>query len=101
MSTNLRQAYVVGSGALIDVTSSVTLADTFIRGIFASGIGSFLITGVSTDPYGNKVGNNIKFNLTTAVDASDIILPELGVKVDGVVKVSAPTSTATVAVFYG
>jgi hypothetical protein len=101
MSTTLRQGHVVGSGAVLDVTASVTLADTRIRGIFANGIGSFLITGTSTDPYGNILGNNIKFALTTAVDASDIILPEGGIKVNGVVKVSAPTSAATVAIFYG
>ena len=49
MSTNLRQAYVVGSGALIDVTSSVTLADTFIRGIFASGIGGCTVTVMNSN----------------------------------------------------
>ncbi len=101
MSTTLRQGHVTGSGAVLDVTSSVSLENTRIRGIFATGIGTFLITGVSTDPYGNKSGNNIKFTLTTAVDASDIILPENGIRMDGVVKVSAPTSAAAVAIFYG
>jgi hypothetical protein len=101
MSTTLRQGYVVGSGAVLDVTSSVTLADTLIKGIFASGIGTFLITGVSTDPYGNKNGTNMKFTLTTNVDATDIFLPSEGIRMDGPVKVSAPTSAATVAIFYG
>lgn len=101
MSTNIRQGHVVGSGAVLDVTSSVTLADTRIRGIFATGIGSFQITGTSTDSYGNINGNNFKFALTTAVDATDIILPDGGIRVNGPVKVSAPTSAATVAIFYG
>jgi len=101
MSTNIRQGYVTGSGAVLDVTTNVTLENTIIRGLFATGAGSFLITGVSVDPYGNKTGNTIKFNLTSVVDASDIMLPEYGIRMDGVVKVSAPTSTATVALFYG
>jgi len=101
MSTNIRQGHVTGSGAVLDVTTSVSLENTIIRGIFATGIGSFLITGVSTDPYGNKTGNTIKFNLTTAIDACDIKLPEYGIRMDGVVKVSAPSSAATVALFYG
>lgn len=101
MSTTIRQGYVVGSGAVLDVVSSVTLADTRIRGIFASGVGTFLITGVSTDPYGNKTGTNLKFNLTTNVDATDIFLPAEGIRMEGPVKVSAPTSAATVAIFYG
>jgi hypothetical protein len=98
MATTLREGYIVGSGAVLDVTSSVTVADTRIRAIQASGIGTFLITGVSVDPYGNKNGSNIKFTLTTAADAGDIILPDVGMVMNGVVKVSAPTSAA---IFYG
>ena len=65
MTTTLREGYVVGSGTVLDVTSSVTVSDTRLRSLFATGVGTFLITGTST------------------------------------VKVSAPTSAATVAVFYG
>jgi hypothetical protein len=39
--------------------------------------------------------------LTTASDASEIYLTDLGMEMNGTVKVSAPTSAATVAVFYG
>jgi len=35
------------------------------------------------------------------VDAGDIMIPDFGVKVVGPVKVSAPTSAATVAIYYG
>ena len=101
MSTTLREGYIVGSGAVLDVTSSVTVSDTRIRSLFATGVGTFLITGTSTDAYGNIKGNNIKFTLTTATDASEIYLTDLGMDVNGTVKVSAPTSVATVAVFYG
>ena len=101
MTTTLREGFVTGSGAVLDTVASVTIADTRIRGIHATGVGTFLITGVEADPYGNKSGTNIKFVLTTAVDAQDIILPEAGVVMRGSVLVSAPTSTATVAVFYG
>jgi len=101
MSTTLRQGFATGSDVVLDTATSVTVADTRIRGLYATGVGTFLITGTSTDPYGSIKGNNIKFVLTTACDASDIILPEGGLVMQGVVRVSAPTSASTVAVFYG
>ena len=101
MSTTLREGYIVGSGAVLDVTSSVTVSDTRIRSLFATGVGTFLITGTSTDVYGNIQGNNIKFAMTTASDASEIFFTDLGIKMNGSVKVSAPTSGSTVAIFYG
>jgi len=101
MSTTLRQGFVTGSGVVLDTATSVTVADTRIRGLFASGVGTFLITGTSADAYGNIRGNFVKFTLTTACDASDIIMPEGGLVMQGPVKVSAPTSASTVAVFYG
>jgi len=101
MATNIRQGFVIGSGAVLDIATSTTVADTRIKGVTYSGIGTFLITGTSTDPYGNLKGSNLKFVGTTAVDASDIYVPDFGMKVNGVVKVSAPTSIATVGIFYG
>jgi hypothetical protein len=101
MATNIRQGFVTGSGAVLDTVSSVTLADTRIRSLFATGVGTFLITGTSTDAYGTVKGNNIKFVNTTASDANEIFFNDLGIQMAGPVKVSAPTSAATVAVFYG
>ena len=49
MTTTLREGFIVGSGAVLDVTSSVTVADTRIRSVYATGVGTFLITGTSTD----------------------------------------------------
>ena len=49
MATTLRQGFVTGSGAVLDTVTSVSLADTRIRSVFATGIGQFLITGTSTD----------------------------------------------------
>lgn len=49
----------------------------------------------------NIKGNKIKFTLTTANDASEIYFTDLGMDMNGPVKVSAPTTSATVAVFYG
>jgi hypothetical protein len=46
-------------------------------------------------------GNNIKFAMTTASDASEIFFSDLGIKMNGTVKVSAPASASTVAIFYG
>ena len=101
MASNIRQGFVTGSGAVLDVTTSVTVANTRIKGVVYSGIGTFLIEGQDTDAEGNVNGNQIKFVGTTAVDAGDIYIPDFGVKVVGPVKVSAPTSAATVAVYYG
>jgi hypothetical protein len=101
MATNIRQGFVTGDGAVLDIATSTTVSDTRIKGVTYSGIGTFLITGVSTDPYGNIKGSNLKFIGTTAVDAGDVYVPDFGLKVNGVVKVSAPTSTATVGIFYG
>lgn len=101
MATNIRQGFVTGSGAVLDTTTNVTVANTRIKGVSYSGIGTFLITGNETDIYGNISGGNIKFVGTTAVDASDIYIPDFGIRVVGPVKVSAPASAATVAVYYG
>ena len=66
MATTLRQGFVTGSGAVLDTVTSVSLADTRIRSVFATGIGQFLITGTSTDAQGTVKGNNIRFVNTTA-----------------------------------
>jgi len=101
MATNIKQGFVTGSGAVLDTTTGTTVTDTRIKGITYSGIGTFTITGSQTDAYGNVNGNNIKFVGTTVVDASDIYIPDFGIKVYGPVKVSAPSSAATVAIYYG
>lgn len=101
MASNIRHAFVTGSGVLLDTLTSTTVADTRIKGITYSGVGTFLITGSETDDYNNVKGANIKFVGTSVVDANNIHIPDYGVKMYGVVKVSAPTSTATVAVYYG
>ncbi len=101
MASPLKEGFVSGSGAVLDVTASVTVADTRIRAIQATGIGTFLVTGTTIDPYGTLQGNNIKFVLTTASDSIYMLFNDFGIKMYGNVLVSAPTSAATVAVFYG
>ena len=101
MASNIRNAFVTGSGALLDALTSVTVADTRIKGVTYSGIGTFTITGSEIDEYSNVKGANIKFVGTTATDVGHIHIPDFGVKMYGPVKVSAPTSAATVAVYYG
>ena len=41
MATTIRQGFVTGSGAVLDVASSVTVANTRISSINASGVGTF------------------------------------------------------------
>lgn len=101
MATSLRVGFVTGSGAVLDQQSSVSLADTRVRAIQASGVGTFLITGVSTDEHDTVKGNNIKFVLTTANDTAYLDFTDNGIKMDSTIKVSAPTSAATTTVFYG
>lgn len=101
MASNIRHAFVTGSGALLDTLTSVTVANTRIKSVTYSGVGTFTITGSETDANGNLNGNNIKFVGTSVVDAGDIHIPDYGVRMYGPVKVSAPTSAATVAVYYG
>ena len=101
MATNIRQGFVTGSGAVLDTTTNVTVVNTRIKGITYSGVGTFTVTGNQTDDYGNVRGSNIKFVGTTNTDAGDIMIPDFGIRVVGPVKVSAPTSTATVAIYYG
>lgn len=101
MATTIRQGFVTGSGAVLDTATSVSLANTRIRSVFATGVGQFLLIGTSTDARGTVKGNNIRFVNTTASDANDIYFSDLGVAMRGKVLVSAPTSTATIAVFYG
>lgn len=101
MASNIRHAFVTGSGALLDTLTSVTVANTRIKSVTYSGVGTFTITGSETDANGNINGNNIKFVGTSVVDAGDIHIPDYGVRMYGPVKVSAPTSAATVAVYYG
>jgi len=101
MASNIRAAFVTGSGPLLDTATNVTISDTRLHTIQSSGIGTFAITGTQTDAYGNLQGNIIKYVNTTAVDVNDVYLPDLGIKMYGPVKVSAPTSAATTTVFYG
>ena len=101
MSPNIRVGMVKGSGAVLDTLSSVTVADTRVRTVYYSGVGTFLITGSETDSNGSTSGNNIKFVATTATDAGNIYIPDNGVRMIGPVKVSAPSSASTITVFYG
>lgn len=101
MSTNLRVGFVTGSGAILDTVSSVTVADTRIRDIHYTGSGTFLIEGTEVDENGNTNGSIIKFAGTSNKDAGNLDLSDNGVKMYGPVKVSAPTSSSTITVFYG
>jgi len=101
MATDLRVGFITGSGAILDTVSSVTVANTRIRDIHYTGSGTFVIEGVDVDNEGNTKGSNIKFVGTTNKDAGNLDLSDNGVRMYGPVKVSAPTSSATITVFYG
>lgn len=101
MASPLKEGFITGSGPVLDVTASVTVKDTRIRAIQATGVGTFVVKATSIDPGGARMGNNIKFVLTAASDSIYMLYNDFGIKMYGVVSVSAPTTSATVAVFYG
>jgi len=101
MATNIRSAYLVGSGVLVDATTSVVVQDTRIRAIYATGVGQFTLNGTSTTPLGNIAGNIFMFTVATAADHAWIEFEDFGLKVDGLVSVTAPVSASTITVMYG
>tara|TARA_R110000782_G_C14517768_1_gene380732 strand:- start:50 stop:352 length:303 start_codon:yes stop_codon:yes gene_type:complete len=100
MPTNIRQAFVSGTGTPVDTVTSVALADTRIRGVYSTGIGQFIINGTETDENNNVKGNIIKYVQTTAIDANYLTFDEIGIRVVGIVSVICPAG-GTAAIFYG
>lgn len=106
MAANIHVAHCVfdttlAGNILVDGATSVTLADTRIRGVHATGIGEFIIEGVSVDPFGGKVGNIMRFSNTTATDVTDIYLTDVGIRMAGQLAVTLPTTASKLTVFYG
>ena len=98
MSSNIRSAFLVGSGVLVDITTSVTVVDTRIRSIHSTGSGIYILNGTSVTPLNSTAGNIIKFDVC---GTSYLDWPDIGIRMDGLISVTAPTSTSTIAVFYG
>ena len=98
MTTNIRSAFLVGSGVLVDITTSATVQDTRIRSIHATGSGIYILDGTSTTALGTVAGNIVKFDVT---GSAYLDWTDLGIRVDGLVSVTAPPSAATLTVFYG
>ena len=105
MSANLRVAYVTCNTTLVntavDTVSGVTVTDTRIRGVHAQGVGEFIITGTSLDPFGNTTGGIIKFTNTSNSDMTEAYLADNGVRMAGPVVVQCPTTASTVTIYYG
>lgn len=99
--TNLRVSFVSTSGDAVDTVSGAVVKDTRIRAVHATGVGDFVITGTSTDPFGTVTGNIIKFTNTTANDLSDQDFIDGGIRMTGTVSVTLPVSAATVTIYYG
>lgn len=89
-----------GDTVMLDSYTSVTVADTRIKVIHATGNGTFIIDGTSVDDRGTKKGNIIKFFVPAAASASDIVAPDPGIKMDGNVSITIPAG-GTLTVFYG
>jgi len=95
--TNIRSAFVSGTGTFLDALTSVTVTDTRIRAVNCAGTGIVVITGTSTDPFGNTMGARIKFQVNGNTYQE---LPDAGVRMAGKVIVSA-ASTISTTVYYG
>ena len=61
--TNIRSAFVSGTGTFVDSLTSVTVTDTRVRSVNCVGTGIVVITGTSADPFGNTNGGRIKFQV--------------------------------------
>ena len=97
MTTNIRSAFVSGTGTFVDSLTSVTVADTRVRGVNCVGTGIVVITGTSTDPFGNTIGGRIKFQVNGSNYQE---LTDNGVRMAGNVIVSA-ASTISTTIYYG
>ncbi len=100
--TNIRTAFVSGTGTFVDAYSSVTVANTRVRAIniapaSQNGRGQVVITGTTTTPFGETVGNRIKLAVNDRLYFS---LPDNGVRFPGKIIVSAAASIATT-IYYG
>ena len=73
MTTNIRSAFLVGSGVLVDITTSVTVADTRIRSIHATGSGIYVLDGTSTTALGTIAGNIVKFDVAYTAGARNSV----------------------------
>ena len=95
--TNIRSAFVSGTGTFVDSLTSVTVTDTRVRGVNCVGTGIVVITGTSVDPFGNTTGGRIKFQVNgdTYQDLADN-----GIRMAGKVIVSA-ASTISTTIYYG
>ena len=113
MPTNIKTAMVheggTGSGPLVDITTSTTLnsnddlnATTRIFALYADVAGEYVISGdkqqVAKGGSSASSGVAIKFK---AVAGADIYLGDYGPRMRGVVRVSAPSSSAVATIFYG
>jgi hypothetical protein len=95
MSTNLRCAYLTGSGALQDVATSAAVGETRIRNVHAVGSGEWTIQ--STDALGGV--SRIRFQCS---GTATLELTDFGVRMNGsAVSVVAPASASYISVFYG
>ena len=101
MATNIKSGMHVGSGALVDSTTSVAVGDTRIRAIYATGVGTFAVVGTSTTALGTINGSIIRFAISTISDSAHLVFPDIGMRMAGTITVSAPTSASTITVFYG
>jgi hypothetical protein len=101
MATNINYAFVsfvsTTGGPLLKVESDITLTDTRLHGIHATGVGTF----VFSDIVGGVSTTKIKFVNTTNNDVANIYIEDFGVRFNGIVNVSVPTTASTVAVQYG
>lgn len=95
--TNIRSAFVSGTGTFVDSLTSVTVTDTRVRGVQCVGTGVVVITGTSVDPFGNTNGGRIKFQINGS-NYQDFA--DNGVRMAGKVIVSAANTISTT-IYYG
>ena len=94
MSINLKCSYTIGSGAVLDVVTSVTVQDTRLRGIHVVGSGLVIVEATDELSQITRIAVQVSGTYTQEFNA-------IGVRMSGPVFVSAPASATYTTLYYG
>ena len=99
MTTNIRLDQVAGggegNGVLVDVISSVTVADTRIRQYF------YAVSTVASITMSDSKGIKIRHFAITANDSDSVYMQDLGIRCEGTVSVTGLSDAGRFFVYYG
>ena len=95
MTTTLREGFIVGSGAVLDVTASVTVADTRIQ------VYTFSVSAASELVVGDQDGPKIKHAALGTNVMDNVYINDVGVKCIGKVSLAGASDGGKFYIYYG